>query len=123
MPDKALEDVSAVKYLGMAVLDKYPVLKTWKLPPPSSISSDHLIERAGAYDPLHNIRLISAYPIVQGYKDTAALGMRAEFADRLRLTGVNMDGSYSPDPNLPLKRARSCFLQRAHVGLDAERLL
>ncbi len=112
VPDKALEDVSAVKYFGMAVLEKYPVLKSWKLPPPSSISSDNLIERAGAYDPLHNIRLISAYPIAQGYKNTAALGMRAEFADRLRLTGVNMDGSYSPDPNLPSK-------ERAHVSFSA----
>ncbi len=112
VPDKPLEDVSAVKYFGMAALEKYPVLKTWKLPPPSSISSDNLIERAGAYDPLHNIRLISAYPIAQGYKNTAAVGMRAEFADRLRLTGVNMDGSYSPDPNLDAK-------ERAHLSFSA----
>ena len=44
---------------------------------------------------------------MQGYKDTAAVGMRAEFADRLRLVGVNVDASYSPDPNLPEQRTRA----------------
>ena len=98
---KPLDDVSAVKYFGQVTLNKYPELRKWKLPPPSTINSENLITRAGAYNPLHNVQLISAYPIVQGYKDTAAVGMRAEFADRLRLAGVNVDASYSPDPSLP----------------------
>ena len=58
------------------------------------------------------MQLISAYPIVQGYKYTAGVGMRAEFADRLRLVGVNVDASFSPDPNLPSD-------ERAHVSFDA----
>jgi len=112
VPTKKLQDVSAVKYFGQATLDKYPELRRWKLPPPSSVNSENLITRAGAYNPLHNVQLISAYPIVQGYKSTAAVGMRAEFADRLRVVGVNIDGSYSPDPNLPVN-------ERAHVSFDA----
>ena len=112
VPRQPLEDVSAVKYFGMAALTKYPELKSWKLPPPSSISSEHLVTRAGEYKPLHNVQLISAYPIVQGYKSTAAVGMRAEFADRLRLAGVNIEAGYSPDPNLPSN-------ERAHLSFDA----
>jgi hypothetical protein len=112
VPDKPLEDVNAVKYFGMAVLEKYPALKSWKLPPPSSIHSENLITRAGVYNPLRNIRLISAFPIVQGYKNTAAGGMRAEFADRLQLAGINVDTSYSPDTSLPLK-------ERAHASFSA----
>ncbi len=110
VPTQALEDVSAVKYFGQATLDKYPQLRSWKLPPPSSIHAE--ITRAGAYDPLHNIQLISAYPIVQGYENTVAVGMRAEFADRLRLAGVNVDAGASPDPSQPAG-------QRAHVSFDA----
>jgi hypothetical protein len=112
VPDKPLEDVSAVKYFGMAVLEKYPVLKSWKLPPPSSIHSENLIMRTGLYNPLHNIRLVSAWPIVQGYKDTAAVGMRAQFADRLQLAGVDLDAGYSPDPNLASR-------ERAHASFSA----
>jgi hypothetical protein len=112
VPTKTLEDVSAVKYFGQATLNKYPELRSWKLPPPSSINSENLITRSGIYDPLHNVHLISAYPIVQGYKTTAGVGMRAEFADGLRIAGVNVDASYSPDPNLPAD-------ERAHVSFDA----
>ena len=68
VPVKPLNDVSAVKYFGQVTLNKYPELRKWKLPPPSSISSENLITRAGAYNPLRNVQLISAYPIVQGYR-------------------------------------------------------
>ncbi len=112
VPTQALDDVSAVKYFGQATLDKYPELRGWKLPPPSSINSENLITRAGIYNPLRNVQLISAYPIVQGYKSTAGVGMRAEFADRLRVVGVNVDASFSPDPNLPSD-------ERAHVSFEA----
>jgi hypothetical protein len=112
VPDRTVEDVSAVKYFGMAVFEKYPQLKSWKLPPPSSIPSENLITRAGAYNPARNLRLISASPIVQGYKDSTAGGMRVEFADRLQLAGVSLDAAFSPDPNLPSR-------ERAHASFTA----
>jgi WD40 repeat protein len=112
VPTRRLEDITAIKYYGMALLEKYPVLKSWKLPPPSSIASEKLITRAGSYQPMDNLRLISAYPIVQGYKDTAAGGVRVEIADRLRLAGVSLTASYSPDPSLLAN-------ERAHVSFDA----
>jgi hypothetical protein len=80
VPTQPLEDVSAVEYFGMATLKKYPELKSWKLPPPSTISSENLITRAGEYKPLQNVQLISAYPIVEGFENTVAAGMRAEFS-------------------------------------------
>jgi hypothetical protein len=112
VPTLPLQDVTAVKYFGMALLDKYPVLKSWKLPPPSSIESSNLITRAGEYKPLHNLRLITGYPIVQGYKDTAAAGMRFEIADRLRLAGVNLTAGFTPSRNLPAN-------ERFHFTFDS----
>lgn len=112
VPVKPLDDVSAIQYFGQVTLNKYPELRKWKLPPPASINSANLITKSGAYDPLRNVERVSAYPIVQGYLNTAAVGMRAEFADRLRLVGVNLDASVSPDSNLPPD-------QRAHLSFDA----
>jgi len=112
VPTKPLEDISAIQYFGMATLNKYPELKTWKLPPPSNISSENLVSRSGEYKPLQNVQLISAYPVVEGYKDTVIVGMRAEFADRLRLAGLNLDVGVSPDPNQPAG-------ERAHMSFDA----
>jgi hypothetical protein len=112
VPTQALDDVSAVKYLGQATVDKFPELKAWKLPPPSSINSENLITQAGLYKPLQNVHLISAYPIAQGYLNTVAVGVRTEFADLLHVAGVSFDASFSPDPNLPEN-------QRAHLSFDA----
>ncbi len=112
VPTQPLEDVSAIKYFGQVTLEKYPALRTWKVLPGASGASENLVTRAGAYDPIRNVQLIAAYPIVQGYKNTESGGMRAEFADRLRLAGINFDAGYSPDPGLPGK-------ERAHASFDA----
>jgi hypothetical protein len=100
VPTAPLEDVTAIQYLGMALLDKYPVLKSWKLPPPSSIDSSSLIKEAGIYSPLKNVRLISGYPVVQGYKDTASAGMRFDLADPLHIASASFTGGYSPSSTL-----------------------
>ncbi len=110
--DKPLEDVNAVQYLGMALVEKFPALRNWKLPPPSSIDSEKLVTRAGRYEPARNLRMIAAYPIVQGYKDTASAGMRFEFADRLRLAGATVTAGYSPGANLGAG-------ERMHFTLDS----
>jgi hypothetical protein len=99
-PVKALEDVTAIKYLGMALLDKYPVLRSWKLPPPSGIDSASLIKRSGIYAPLKNVRLVSGYPVVEGYKSTASVGMRFDLADPLRIASANLTAGYSPSSSL-----------------------
>ena len=109
---KPIQDVSAIDYLGQATVDKYPELRKWKLPPPSSINLEPLLTNTGRYHPLKNVSLLSMYPIVQGYKDTAAGGVRFEFADRLQVAAVNVTASYSPDSTL---RAS----ERMHFGLDA----
>ncbi|HEX6894915.1 MAG TPA: hypothetical protein VF146_06560, partial [Bryobacteraceae bacterium] len=112
VPNQVLQDVSAIRYFGQATLEKYPVLRNWKIPPPPAENGHTLVTGAGAYEPLRNIQLISAYPIAQGYKNTQAAGYRAEFADRLRLTGVSADFSYSPDASLPGK-------ERMHASFAA----
>ncbi len=112
VPTKTVEDVAAIKYLGMSLLDKYPVLKTWKLPPPESINSDKLVVKSGLYNPLKNVKLLSGYPVIEGYKDAVVGGARFEFADRLRLAGVNVTVGASPGQGLPTN-------EQYHAMVDA----
>ncbi len=100
VPTKPLTDVAAIKYLGQAVVEKYPELKQWKLPPVDSIHPESLINSSGSYSPVRRVHPISFYPVVQGYKDTAAAGMRFEFSDPLRIAGVDATLSYSPSSSL-----------------------
>ena len=112
VPTLPLNDVSAIDYLGQDLFEKTPVLKTWKLPPPSTIKTEEVITSSGSYSPLRSTRPISVYPIVQGYKDTAAVGLRTDFSDGLRLSGGDVTASFSPSSAIPLK-------ERFHLGLKA----
>jgi len=103
VPTKPLNDVSAINYLGQDLFEKTPELKTWKLPPPSTINTEKVITSSGSYSPLRSTRPVSIYPIIQGYKNTAAAGLRMDLSDGLRLAGGDLTASYSPSTVQPLK--------------------
>ncbi len=50
---KPIEDVSAITFLGTEVAEKYPIVKTWQVPPPGTVDYDKLVVKQGAYSPLH----------------------------------------------------------------------
>ena len=112
LPVKEIEDVNAIPYLGQSVVEKYPQLKSWNLPPRANINDLELRTYAGRYRPLRNMRLQSMYPIIQGYQDSQAGGMRFDFGDGLGLSRATATLSYSPDDALPQR-------DRFHVGLEA----
>lgn len=110
---KPIQDVSAVKYLGQQVIDKYPEVKNWKLPPPSNIDIAGLTRGAGVYRAWEQMRLRSVYPIVQGYRDSQAYGLRADISDGFGLAALDLTASYSPDSSLEVgERAHAAFQYR-----------
>jgi len=112
--NKTIEDVSASRFLGQAIVEKYPVLKEWKLPPPSSIDIDSTALVPGDYTGWKNIRLGWVYPIVEDYKSRVAWGIRASLMDPMWLHGIDLSASYSPSESLPQS-------ERAHVFLRYNR--
>ncbi|MDZ7291757.1 MAG: hypothetical protein ONB44_16095 [candidate division KSB1 bacterium] len=106
-----VDTVSATNYLGQGIVEKHPLVKSWIVGSPASINLDSLTTSSGAYRPLANIKFNSAYPIVEGYKDFAAVGLRLNFADRIGFSGFDLTTSYSPDQDLPDG-------EKAHVGLS-----
>jgi hypothetical protein len=111
---KPLEDVSAITFLGTELVEKHPVVKEWKLGSPARIPFDDLVTARGPYNSWKLIRPESFYPILQGYKDSAAIGMRFNFSDPLQLNRFNLWASYSPDNDLPSE-------ERAHLHLQYRR--
>jgi hypothetical protein len=98
---RPLEDVSAITFLGERIADKYPVVKDWKVGSPADVPLDSLVTHEGGYSTLKGVRLESIYPVVQGYKDSAAVGLRLNFSDPLLLNRASLTASYSPDGTLP----------------------
>jgi hypothetical protein len=99
-----LPDVNAIRFLGQQVYDKYPEVETWALDPPSVVNLDALQVVERPYQPVRELRLASAYPIIQGYKDFIAAGYRFNFMDPMGLNALSMKLSASPADSLPAKQ-------------------
>jgi hypothetical protein len=103
------EDISPIRYLGQAVVERCPVVTSWKIPPPSVVNIDSLTTYAGEYYPWNYTALASAYPVVEGYKDYTNVGLRANVQDMLGVSAISLRGSYSPSRSVPVN-------ERIHVA-------
>src|SRR5215472_1446973 len=107
---KPLKDVSAISFLGAELVEKYPLLRTWQVPPPSTVDPEKVITGRGPYVPLRQISLSSAYPVLQGYKDAVGAGYRFNFEDPLNYFKLSVIGAYTPAQGLPSN-------ERGHVNI------
>ena len=98
---RPLTDVSAITYFGQQLVEKHPELKDWKVPPPSRVALDSVVTREGTYRSFRSIRLVSAYPIVEAYKDQVAIGIHTVFSDPVSLHGLTLSATVSPGGGLP----------------------
>jgi len=99
--DTVRYDVNAVRYLGNEIVRKYPVVESWKLGSPRRVNLDSVTTYRGEYHKLRNTRLGTIYPVVEGYKDYGAVGLRMNFMDPLGLQGGNVAVSVTPNSALP----------------------
>lgn len=106
-----LYDVNAVNYLGQRVIEKNPELKNFKSGSPALIPIDSLKVFSGNYSPLNNFKLNSVYPIIEGYQNFVGYGLSFAFHDPFMLLSTNINFSYSPNINIPLK-------QRFHSSIN-----
>ena len=109
--NEVCEDVSAIKYLGQEIVENFPIVKTWTLGSPLQVNIDSVTTFSGEYHGLQNIKLSSAYPTIEGFKDYAAFGVRLNFFDPLQIDAIDLNASYSPDNNLPEN-------QKIHLALN-----
>jgi hypothetical protein len=92
---KKLDDVSAITFMGERLAAEQPVLQTWNVGSPASIPFDSMPQHTAPYRIARRLRLESLYPVLQGYKDTAAVGMRLNFSDPLQLNRALLTATVS----------------------------
>ena len=95
-----LEDLSAIKFLGTQIAGKHPVVKDWAVGSPADVPLDDLVTNRGKYSPMHELGLESGYPVVEGYRDTAALGYNLSWSDPMLFNRLSATLSYSLDSSL-----------------------
>jgi hypothetical protein len=109
-----LEDVSAITFFGERLVEAHPVLKSWIVGSPNDVDVEAKRLVTGRYRLAGGLQRESIYPVVQGYKDTQALGVRANFSDPLQLNRLNFVASYSPWSSLDSD-------ERLHLRADYQR--
>jgi len=94
--DKTIENVAAIHFLGQSVYEKYPYVADWHPGNPSDINLDSLTIYKGTYHSLKNQHLTAAYPVIEGYKNTTALGYYFEIKNDIGYDAMTATVSYSP---------------------------
>jgi len=113
-----LEDVSAIRYLGQTVSEIHPAVRDWMAGSPGDVPIDSLIVKSGTYRGLKNFRPVSAYPVVEGYKDYAAFGMRIDFSDLLEMHNGDLTATYTPNTNVPVDERWHARWDYSYFGLS-----
>jgi hypothetical protein len=111
---RPLDDVSSITFLGERLIEERPVLKEWMLGSPARVPFDSMEKRAGAYGLGGHLRRESVYPVIQGYKNTRALGAALNFSDPLLFNRLRFSTSWSVDGSLPAR-------ERIHFGVAYDR--
>jgi hypothetical protein len=93
---KPISDVSAITFLGQQISEKYPIVKDWMVSSPAGVNIDSLTTFQGSYPGLRELGLASMYPVVQGYKDVAAFGLRFNLSDPVTTNAIDFTATYSP---------------------------
>lgn len=109
IPNRPLEHVKAIRYMGQLIVEKYPQVKTWFPDSLQKIHLDSLITAKGIYHQIRDIHLLSAYPVVESYKDYASVGYRLKFWNSLGLSRISLSFSISPSSDIPTS-------EKYHVG-------
>ncbi len=108
------EDLSAVTFLGEQVASKYPEVRAWVAATPSSAPYKSQIEREGTYRRARELSLERLIPVVEGFKDSVALGGSALFSDPLGFDLISVDTGYSLDKRLPAKERLHLSTEGSH---------
>ncbi len=89
------EDLMAITFLGNEIVRKHPVVTEWAVGSPKKIDLEALDIQEGEYHPNRELQYVSGYPIIEGYRDTVALGYSFIWEDPLMFKSLSADVSYS----------------------------
>lgn len=89
------EDLMPITFLGNEIAKKHPVVTEWNVGSPKKIDLESLNPVEGEYHPSRELRYVYGYPIIEGYRDSAALGWSFVWQDPMMFKSLKADISYS----------------------------
>ena len=99
---RPLEDVSAITFLGAEVAAKYPVVKTWQVPPPSTVDDEKRSHRQGPVRSAAQTRPRQRLSGAAGLQELrSGSATTSTFADPLAFAKFGITAAYTPSSDLP----------------------
>ena len=104
---RPIEDVSAIKFLGTEVAEKYPGRQDL-----AGAASEHGRRREADHAQRARTfrcatsRSANAFPVLQGYKNSVGIGYHFNFEDPLQFASLGITAAYTPSSSLPGDAAR-----------------
>ena len=95
-----LEHLAAIKFMGNEVAQKHDVRKKWSVGTPQKVKLEDVAPIEGDYRPRRKLRLGSIHPVVEGFKDSVALGLHVNIEDPAYFNQIDITLSYSIDGGL-----------------------
>lgn len=96
-----LEDLSAIIFLGNEIVKEHPVVRDWNvISSLSEMDYEQKITHQGKYRPYRELGYESGYPIIEGYRDSVALGWAMKIQDPAQLHNLDISASYSIDSGI-----------------------
>lgn len=114
-----LDDISAITFLGNDLVEKFPVIKTWQVPPSNAVDYEKQVIAQGPYLPAKHVRLDNAYPVLQGYKNSIGVGYQANFADPLGLASLGLTGAFTPTGHVSRDERSHAEVTGSYLGWRA----
>ena len=78
------------------MLNAQPALKKWGVGSPAKVPLEQMITERGKYVGSKRMKLSPAYPIIEGFKGSPALGYLVHFEDPMQFNQLTATLSYSP---------------------------
>jgi hypothetical protein len=113
-------DLGTVEFLGTRVVTQHPELKGWGVGSPAKVDLDSMITARSKYNSVRQLKLAGMYPIIEGYKKTAAPGWFFHFEDPLEFNQINASFSVTPFNHLPTKERFHASLQLKSLNWDIQ---
>ena len=108
--------LGTIRFLGAEVAKRHSVVATWQVPAAREVDEESLVRERGLYQPLAQLRLLNAYPVVMGYRQARGVGWHANFADPLGLAQLTITAAITPGQGLSSDQRGHLEIMARHLG-------
>ncbi len=123
IPNKPVENLSAIEYFGEKIVDKSPEVENWNISAEKVDKYSVPIKAGTSYNSFSNLQVLTFIPIITGFEKQKVLGIFTHISDPLLFHDITLEAGYAPFdefPKLPKYHVKFKyeFKKQLTIGID-----